>query len=74
MRSGAGLTVNEDFVLHWNGCGEKSHRPNFELHMQHGNAEQSDINDSTVIRLDLIKKGSGIALYSPLPSAFPRKW
>lgn len=57
MQSGAGLTVDEAFVFHWAGCEKKkSHQPYFELHVQHRNAEKSDINNSTVIRLDLIKK------------------
>lgn len=66
MRPGTCSTVDEDFVFHWTDCGrKKSHQPYFELHVQDGNAEKSDINNSTVIRLDLIKKGSGIASYPP---------
>lgn len=33
--------------------------------------EKSDVNNGAVIRLDLIKKGSGIAPYSPFPPRFP---
>lgn len=54
------------------GKKKKKKQPNFEMHVQHGKAEKSDINNSTVIRLDLIKKGSGIASYSPpFPLRFP---
>lgn len=73
MLSGGGLAVDKAFVLYSTGSGEKKHQTNLEMHVRHGKAEKLDINNSTVIRLDLIKKGSGIASYSPLPSAFPRK-